>query len=317
MAPRSVIRASRSRNPAAAGAGVQPVGQNLPQGEQEVSQNRGEHQGGEQLPPPPPLRDLAQIIHNQTLILETLANALVNRPPRGQNMNDKLTAYLRTKPPTFAGSCNPLDADDWLRVIQRKLELFECQDRDKVLLAAHQLTGTALAWWENYCAAAEDASTITWEEFMGEFHRYHIPSATMKRKADEFRAVQQGSMMVEEYTHRFMELARYAPEEVNDDDMKQDMFKKGLNPELWTLLTPQIYPDFNTLMNKAILMERAKTEERKDNKRKFLESKARQQDRFQKPRNFSYTAPRSQALMQYRIQSQVTGPRAPNTQLGS
>ena len=54
------------------------------------------------------------------------------------------------------------------------------------------------------------------------------------------------------------------------------MFKKGLNPELRTLLTPLIYPDFNTLMNKAILTERAKAEERKDNKRKFLESKARQ-----------------------------------------
>ena len=77
-----------------------------------------------------------------------------------------------------------------------------------------------------------------------------------------------------------MELARYAPEEVNDDEKKQDMFKKGLNPELQTLLTPQIYPDFNTLMNKAILTERAKIDERKDNKRKFLESKSRQQDRF-------------------------------------
>ena len=43
-----------------------------------------------------------------------------------------------------------------------------------------------------------------------------------------------------------MELARYAPEEVDDDEKKQDMFKKGLNPELRTLLTPQIYPDFNT-----------------------------------------------------------------------
>jgi hypothetical protein len=67
-------------------------------------------------------------------------------------------------------------------------------------------------------------------------------------------------------------------------------------------------------MNKAILTERAKAEERKDNKRKFLESKARQQDRFQKPRNCSYTAPRSQAPMQYRTQSQVTGPRAPEAQ---
>ena len=139
----------------------------------------------------------------------------------------------------------------------------------------------------------------------------------MKRKADEFRALQQGSMSVEEYTHQFMELSRYAPEEVDDDEKKQDMFKKGLNPELRTLLTPQIYLDFNTLMNKAILTERAKVEERKDNKRKFMESKARQQDRFLKPRSFSYTTPRSQALMQYRTQSQVTAPQASNPQFRS
>ena len=121
-----------------------------------------------------------------------------------------------------------------------KLEPFECQDRDKVLLAAHQLTVTALAWWENYCAAAEDASTITWEEFVKEFCRYHIPTATMKYKAEEFRALQQGSMSVEQYTYQFMELARYAPEEVDEYEKKQDMFKKGLNPKLQTLLTSDI-----------------------------------------------------------------------------
>jgi hypothetical protein len=63
---------------------------------------------------------------------------------------------------------------------------------------------------------------------------------------------------VEEYTYQFIELARYAPEEVDKDSKKQKMFKKGLTPELRTLLTPQIYPDFNTLMNMAILTERAR-----------------------------------------------------------
>jgi hypothetical protein len=81
MAPRSVTRASCSRNPATADAGAQAAGQNLSQGEQEVSQNRGENQGEEQLPPPPPLGNLTQIIQNQTLILEALANALINRQP--------------------------------------------------------------------------------------------------------------------------------------------------------------------------------------------------------------------------------------------
>ena len=102
----------------------------------------------------------------------------------------------------------------------------------------------------------------------------------MKRKADEFHELQQGNKSVEEYTHQFIKLARYAPEEVDNDEKKHDMFKEGLNPELRTLLTPQIYPDFSTLMNKAILTERAKAEDWKDNKRKFLESKARYQGRF-------------------------------------
>ena len=77
---------------------------------------------------------------------------------------------------------------------------------------------------------------------MKEFRRYHIPTATMKRKADEFSELQQGNKSVEEYTHQFIELARYALEEVDNDEKKQDMFKKGLNPELRTLITPQIYP---------------------------------------------------------------------------
>ena len=75
------------------------------------------------------------------------------------------------------------------------------------------------------------------------------------------------------------------------------MFKKGLNAELRTLLTHQIYPDFNTLMNKAILTERAKVDERRDNKRKLLENKAHQQDHFQKSRSFGHQASRFKAPM--------------------
>ena len=55
---------------------------------------------------------------------------------------------------------------------------------------------------------------------MKEFCRYHIPTATMKCKADEFRELQQGNMSVEEYTYQFMEFARYAPEKVDKDEKK-------------------------------------------------------------------------------------------------
>jgi hypothetical protein len=135
-------------------------------------------------------------------------------------MNEKLIEFLRTKPPTFGGSVNPLDADDWLRAILRELEPFNCEDQDKVLLATHQLTGTALAWWENYFAATKDPSAITWDEFVEEFRRYLIPEVTLKRKADEFCELCQGNKSVVEYTYQFIELARYAPEEVDKDSKK-------------------------------------------------------------------------------------------------
>ena len=102
MASRRGSRGSHSRTPAASSVGVSLNGQNPPQGEQEVSQNGGGNQGKTPLPPPPPFGDLAQVISNQTLILEALANALINKRAREQTMNDKLTAFLRTKPPTFA-----------------------------------------------------------------------------------------------------------------------------------------------------------------------------------------------------------------------
>jgi hypothetical protein len=77
--------------------------------------------------------------------MEAIFNA-VNRPrPRVLGMNEKLIEFLGTKPPTFGGTVNPLDADDWLRAILREREPFNYEDRDKVLLAAHQLNGTALA----------------------------------------------------------------------------------------------------------------------------------------------------------------------------
>jgi hypothetical protein len=135
-----------------------------------------------------------------------------------------------------------------------------------------------------------------------EFRRYHILEATLKCKADEFRKLRQGNKSVEEYTYQFIELARYAPEEVDKDSKKQEMFKKGLTPELRTLLTPQIYPDFNTLMNMSILTERAREEEKKENKRKFIEHKAQQQERSQRQRSFGHPVSRFQAPMQYRTQ---------------
>ena len=55
----------------------------------------------------------------------------------GQNGNQnghhsKLSDFQRTKPPSFSQIVGPLDADDWLRTIEKKLEIARTEENDKV-----------------------------------------------------------------------------------------------------------------------------------------------------------------------------------------
>jgi hypothetical protein len=36
-----------------------------------------------------------------------------------------------------------MDAEDWLKLVEKKLEIAQCFDREKVMFIAHQLFGTA------------------------------------------------------------------------------------------------------------------------------------------------------------------------------
>ena len=149
----------------------------------------------------------------------------------------------------------------------------------------------------------DNVATITWEEFVEEFHWYHVLEGTMELKVDEFRRLKQGNMSVNEYIRKFVELSRYAPEEVSTDKKKQNRFKKGLESNLKAQLTPHIYPDFNTLMNMTILTEEANTELNQDKKRKFAALRAQQQDRFQRSKRPVYSGQKTQSTMQYRTQA--------------
>jgi hypothetical protein len=54
----------------------------------------------------------------------------------------------------------------------------------------------------------------------------------MKIKKKEFLSFKQGNMSVSEYRDKFIQLSRYAPDEVAGDERKQEHFTKGLNGPL-------------------------------------------------------------------------------------
>jgi hypothetical protein len=50
----------------------------------------------------------------------------------------------------FTHAADPLEADDWLRAVEKQLNIAQCDDRQKVLFASGQLQGEAQDWWESY-----------------------------------------------------------------------------------------------------------------------------------------------------------------------
>jgi hypothetical protein len=77
------------------------------------------------------------------------------------------------KPLTLSNSADLLQADDWLKSMDKMLNIAQCSDREKVLYASGCLTGPAADWWDAYCAA-HVVNTITRAEFSTQFRNYHI-----------------------------------------------------------------------------------------------------------------------------------------------
>jgi hypothetical protein len=134
------------------------------------------------------------------------------------------------------------------------LNIAQCSDQEKVLYASGHLIGLAADWWDSYVAAHDAANTITWAEFTTQFRNYHIPAGLMKIKK-EFLSLKQGNMSVSEYRDKFIHLSIYAPDEVADDERKQEHFTEGLNGPLQYALVAHTFPSFQRLLDKALAIE--------------------------------------------------------------
>jgi hypothetical protein len=95
-----------------------------------------------------------------------------------------------------------MDADDWLKTVEKKLQVVQCNNRERVLLASHQLIGPAADWWDASIEAHAEPDTINWNEFKMAFHSHHVPQGVIKLKK-EIQDLKQESMSMSEYATCF------------------------------------------------------------------------------------------------------------------
>jgi hypothetical protein len=132
-----------------------------------------------------------------------------NNGENNQNVNpsppplprDRLGDFHHTKPPTFSHAMEPMDADDCLKSIEKKLQVVQCNNHGKVLLASHQLSGPAADWWDAYVEAHEEPESINWPEFRVAFRTHHVSQGVIKLKKKRVLRSEIGVCVCERVCH--------------------------------------------------------------------------------------------------------------------
>jgi hypothetical protein len=78
-----------------------------------------------------------QLMQRMEEAMEHHGNGENRAASQDEDLARKIERFIRLKAPTFSYSDDLLDADDWLMVIETKLDLTVCSDEECVAIATH------------------------------------------------------------------------------------------------------------------------------------------------------------------------------------
>ncbi|XP_057807569.1 uncharacterized protein LOC131022138 [Salvia miltiorrhiza] len=177
-------------------------------------------------------------------------------PPQDRRVEE---LFLRQNPPTFAGTGDPAEMEEWIHAMERIFRFLRCNDAERLMCVSYQLKGTADYWWEakQKTMAPEQLDELTWELFKTALCKKFIPRSYRKKKEMEFTTLKQGNKTVVEYDRLFCDLARYAPYRVDTDEKMSELFCAGLRQEIRVVLASQTALSYAEALNRALDMELA------------------------------------------------------------
>ena len=226
-------------------------------------------------PPPAPPPGFTEVVIAQTELFRQFVQGQQFQQQRdGHNVHQPQIAgyleFLKTQPPLFHVTEEPLDADSWIRTIESKFSLLEvpCSDVNKACFAVQQLRCTACLWWDHYNVMLPADHIFTWDEFKNAFRAHHISEGLMERKLNEFLGLSRGTRTVIQYVQAFNDLCHYAGHHADMDAKKRDHFHRGLCTKLKDHLNPIKVDTYYELVNLAITQEDCIMAHRAEKKRK-------------------------------------------------
>ena len=106
------------------------------------------------------------------------------------------------KPPSFEGSANPLDAEEWLSSMETILDFMELNDREKIICAAYMLKREAHNWLE-LVKTRRNIHEMSWVDFVYEFNKKFFNPTVLSAQQTEFLNFKQDNMTVMDAVKKF------------------------------------------------------------------------------------------------------------------
>ncbi|XP_057775390.1 uncharacterized protein LOC130994361 [Salvia miltiorrhiza] len=172
--------------------------------------------------------------------------------------------FLKQSPPSFNGVGSPVDAEHWIRAMERIFDFLHCNAQERLSCVAFQLTGSADFWWEakRKAMTPQQLANLSWEDFKTEIYDKYIPKSYRKRKETEFYNLKQNKMSVTEYDRVFCDMSRYAPQQVDTDEKMSEKFRSGLRHEIKMALASHGDLTYSEALSRALDVEAAMPEDR-------------------------------------------------------
>lgn len=181
----------------------------------------------------------------------------------------------------FAGSVDPLEADEWRSRLARNFSSSRCPEDYQKDIAVHFLEGDAHNWW--LALDKRTNGTIErFEDFEVEFNHKYFPAEAWDRLEAKFLDLVQGRRTVREYEEEFNRLRRYVGKELEDEAVQVRRFIRGLRAELRTYCSVRTFSTVSELVERMALLEVNLADEHKQKVKSVVVASSQSGDRKRK-----------------------------------
>jgi hypothetical protein len=91
--------------------------------------------------------------------------------------------------------------------MRKYFQLHNYSSHAKGIISIYQLKGNKSMWWDQFVQVKQiNDKNVTWKEFKGYFQKKYLTKRYYDKKIKDFFELNLGSMTIDEYERRFLEL---------------------------------------------------------------------------------------------------------------